>query len=80
MEYTLKKGFNDTECQEWIIKALKVHTILSSKQVDELLWSKLPIDYIDEQKLRKIGNLLTKMRKSGVIKADEKRFWQLNKR
>ena len=80
IEYTLKKGFDDRECQEWIIKALKDHTILSRKQVDELLWSKLPIDYTDEQKLRKIGNLLTKMRKSGVIKADEKRFWQLNKR
>ena len=78
VEYTLKKGFDDTECQEWIIKALKDHVVLSRKQIDELLWSKLPIDYTDEQKLRKIGNLLTKMRKIGVIKVDAKRLWHLS--
>ena len=26
MEYTLKKGFNDAECQEWIMKALNDHS------------------------------------------------------
>jgi ATP-dependent DNA helicase RecG len=78
VEYTLRKGFDDTECQEWIIKALKDHTVLSRKQINELLWSKLPIDYIDEQKLYKIGNLLTKMRKKGVIETDKNRLWHLS--
>ena len=78
VEYTLKKGFDDTECQEWIIKALKDHVVLSRKQIDELLWSKLSIDYTDEQRHRKIGNLLTKMRKRGVIKVDAKRLWHLS--
>ncbi len=77
VEYTLKKGFEDVECQEWIVKALKDHTVLSRKQINKLLWSKLPIDYTDEQKLSKIGNLLTKMRKSNIVFADEKRFWHL---
>ena len=77
VEYTLKKGFDDTECQEWIIKALKDHTVLSRKQIDELLWSKLPIDYTDEQKLSKIKNLLQKLHKNGVVWLDKNRKWHL---
>ena len=78
VEYTLKKGFDAAECQEWIIKALNDHTVLSRKQINELLWSKLPIDYTDEQKLSKNGNLLTKMRKHGMIWVDENRMWHLS--
>ncbi len=77
VEYTLKKGFDDTECQEWIIKALKDHTILSRKQIDELLWGKLPIDYTDEQKLSKIKNLLQKLHMNGVVWLDKNRKWHL---
>ena len=80
IEYTLKKGFDDAECQEWIIKALKDHSVLSRKQINELLWNKLPIDYSEKQKLSKIGNLLTKMRKHGVIWVDENRLWHLSKK
>jgi hypothetical protein len=42
------------------------------------LWNKLHIDYTDEQKLGKIGNLLTKLRKKGIIYSDEKRLWHLS--
>ena len=75
IEYTLKKGFNDAECQEWIIKALKDHKVLSRKQINELLWNKLPIDYTEEQKMSKIKNLLYKMHKSDQIWLDEDRMW-----
>ena len=78
IEYTLKKGFNDAECQEWILKALKDHKVLSRKQINELLWNKLPIDYTDDQRVRKIGNLLTKLRKKGGIYSDENRLWHLS--
>ena len=47
-EYSLRKGFDDAECQEWIIKALKDHKVLSRKQIYELLWNKLPIDYTED--------------------------------
>ena len=77
VEYTLKKGFNDAECQEWIIKALKDHKVLSRKQINELLWNKLPIDYTDTQRLNKIGNLLMRMKRDGFIVVDEKRMWHL---
>ena len=78
IEYTLKKGFDDAECQEWIIKALKDHKVLNRKQINELLWRKLPVDFTENQKLSKIGNLLTKMRKQDVIKVDEDRMWRLS--
>ena len=78
VEYTLKKGFHDAECQEWIIKALKDHKVLSRKQINELLWNKLPVDFTEEQKIGKIGNLLTKLRKKGIIYTDEKRLWHLS--
>ena len=77
MEYTLRKGFDDAECREWIIKALKDHTVLSRQQINELLWSKLPIDYTEEQKDVKIKNLLAKMRKQQIIKVGSDRLWHL---
>lgn len=60
------------------MKALNDHKVLSRKQINELLWNKLPIDYTDDQRERKIGNLLTKLRKNGVIYTDENRLWHLN--
>ena len=78
VEYTLKKGFNDAECQEWIIKALKDYKVLSRKQINELLWSKLPIDYKDEQRISKFGNLLTKMRKQWLIVTSVNCKWFLS--
>ena len=60
-----------------IFKGLKDHTVLSRKQIDILLWSKLPIDYTDEQKNVKIKNLLAKMRKQHIIKVGEDRLWHL---
>ena len=75
VEYTLKKGFNDAECQEWILKALNDHKVLSRKQINERLWSKLPVDFTDTQRLNKIGNLLMRMKRDGAIKIDEKRMW-----
>ena len=77
IEYTLKKGFGDAECQEWIIKALKDHNILNRSQINELLWSKLPIDYTDVQKMKKIDNIIQKMRKGNIIFSNEKRLWFL---
>ena len=75
VEYTLKKGFNDEECKEWIIKALNDHKVLSRKQINELQWNKLPVDFTDTQRLNKIGNLLMRIKRDGAIKIDEKRMW-----
>ena len=77
IEYTLKKGFDEAECREWIVKALKDHKVLGRKQINELLWGKLPIDYTEEQKLSKIKNLLYKMHKQNALWIDENRMWHL---
>ena len=79
VEYTLKKGFNDAECQEWIIKALNDHKVLSRKQINELLWNKLPIDFTEDQKMAKIKNLLYKMHKNNTIYLDGNRNWRLRR-
>ena len=79
VEYTLKKGFNDAECQEWIIKALNDHKVLSRKQINELLWNKLPTDFTEDQKMAKIKNLLYKMHKNNTIDLDENRNWRLRR-
>ena len=79
VEYTLKKGFNDAECQEWIIKALNDHKVLSRKQINELLWNKLPINFTEDQKMAKIKNLLYKMHKNNTIYLDENRNWRLRR-
>ena len=75
IEYTLKKGFNDAECQEWVLKALKDHKVLSRKQINELLWNKLSMDFTEEQKMAMIKNLLYKMHKNDEIWLDEDRMW-----
>ena len=75
VEYTLRKGFNDAECQEWIMKALNDHKVLSRKQINELLWNKLPVDFTEEQKMAKIKNLLYKMHKNDEIWLDGDRMW-----
>ena len=79
VEYLLKKGFNDAECQEWILKALNDHKVLSRKQINELLWNKLPIDFTEDQKMAKIKNLLYKMHKNNTIYLDENRNWRLRR-
>lgn len=78
IEYTLVKGFDDTECEAWIKKALKQHGVLTRKQVNELLWHKLPANYDEDRKNNKIGNLLTKFRKKGLIICDSQKKWRLS--
>ena len=77
VHYTLTKGFDDTECIEWVIKALKDHGVLLRRQIDELLWGKLPIDMNDDKKKEKIGNILAKMKKCKKIYFGKDRKWHL---
>ena len=50
-----------------IIKAIKEHKDLSRKDVDELLWSKLPDWTTDKQKKTKINHLLSELRRNEMI-------------
>ena len=76
-QYTLNKGYTDEECMEWVVKGLKDHGVLSRKQINEILWTKLSALLTDEKKMDKIRNLLAKMRRNGIIYNDDKRQWRL---
>jgi ATP-dependent DNA helicase RecG len=60
--YSKNKAFDKSYYLDLIEKAIREHTSLERKDVDELLWNKLP-DWMDEkQKKNKIGNLLSELR------------------
>ena len=63
---------------EWVVKGLKDHGVLSRKQINEIVWTKLPAVLSDEQKLNKIENILKKLRKAKVIYVGKKKLWRLN--
>ena len=72
------ESYTDEECMEWVVKGLKDHGVLSRKQINGILWTKLPAVLSDEQKLNKIENILKKLRKAKVIYVGKKKLWRLN--
>ena len=50
-----------------ICKAVGEHGSLSRKDIDELLWNKLPDWMADKQKNIKIGNLIGELRRKNKI-------------
>lgn len=66
-DYTKTKGFDKQYYLDLIIKAIKEHKDLSRKDVDELLWSKLPDWTTDKQKKTKINHLLSELRRNEMI-------------
>ena len=65
--YSKNKGFDKSYYLDLIAKAIKEHKVLNRKEIDELLWVKLPDWMTDKQKKSKIGNLLSELRKSEII-------------
>ena len=74
-EYTRIKGFDDEYYKDLILKALEQHGKLSRPEVNALLMNKLPEALTEKQKLSKIGNLLTYLRKNGKIELLENKMW-----
>src|SRR5690606_23313899 len=65
--YSKNRAFDQSYYLDLILKSIKEHTNLERKDIDELLWNKLP-DWMDEkQKKTKINNLLSQLRKKGKI-------------
>ncbi len=79
-EYTKNKGMNNQYYRDLVITALKQHTTLTRKDVNDLLFDKLP-DYMNEkQKNYKIGNILGYLRKQNLIindGSDSHPIWKL---
>ena len=65
--YSKNKGFDKSYYLDLIAKAIKEHKVLNRKEIDELLWVKLPDWMTDKQKKSKVGNLLSELRKSEII-------------
>lgn len=78
-EYTDMKGLDDKYYQDLIIEALTQHGKLKRADIDKLLFNKLPSILSHEQKLSKIGNMLTKLRRNNIIFNDKERYWRLVK-
>jgi ATP-dependent DNA helicase RecG len=65
--YSKNKALNKQYYLDFIMESIKQHGSLTRKDIDELLWEKLPDILNDEQKKNKIGNLITELRQKGKI-------------
>ena len=78
ISYTKIKGFDDKYYKDLICQALEQHEQLGRKEIEELLIDKLP-DVLDQvKKINKVGNLLTSLRKKGLIKVNLNKKWILS--
>lgn len=83
-EYSKNKAFDKSYYLDLILKAIGEHSSLNRKEIDELLWNKLPDWMTDKQRKTKVNHLLTEL--SSVSKkianhtgVDSKPSWILRK-
>lgn len=67
VEYSRHKGLISKSCESLLVDSLKDHGELTRQDIDLLLWPVLSDQLNDTQKKAKIGNLLTKLRKKGIL-------------
>lgn len=77
-QYIKNCSFDDEYFMSMIVEYLKKFGKASRKDIEGLLKNKLSDVLSDRQKNNKIDYQLKKLKKAGVIKIDEKRFWLLN--
>jgi len=65
--YSKNKAFDKSYYLDLIEKAIKEHKSLERKDIDELLWNKLPEWMNEKQKKNKINNLLSELRRRDKI-------------
>jgi len=65
--YSKNRAFDKQYYMDLICKSLGEHGSLTRKDVDELLWKKLPDWMSDKQRRSKVGNLLSELRMAGKI-------------
>ena len=66
-EYSKNKAFEKEKYFDWILKSIKEHGSMNRKDIDKLLWNILPEWMNEEQKNNRVRNLLSELRKKGVI-------------
>ena len=70
--YIKNKGLDDPYYKTLIIEYLKQYSKANRKEIDKLLWDKLPDSLSDDQKKHKVHNLLTALKISILLKRMEK--------
>lgn len=65
--YSKNKAFDKQYYLDLICKAIGEHGSLTRKEIDELLWNKLPDWMTDKQRKSKIANLVTELRQGNRI-------------
>ena len=80
-QYIKNKGFDDKYYKDMIINYLNEFKMAKKKDIRILLWDKLPAVLNDKQKERKIGNLLSSLKKDLYIetKENDRTCWVLKK-
>ena len=68
--YIKNKGLDDQYYKTLIVEYLKQYSKANRKEVDKLLWDKLPDSLSDDQKKYKIHNLLTALKNKNIIEKD----------
>ncbi len=79
--YSKNRAFDKEYYLDFIIKAIAQHSFMERKDIDDLLWSKLPDWMNSNQKKNKITNLLSELRITVKIKnngTDTKPKWVIS--
>ncbi|MBQ7433824.1 MAG: putative DNA binding domain-containing protein [Lachnospiraceae bacterium] len=80
--YIKNKAFDDQYYRDLIVEYLKQYGRATKIQIRDLIIGKLPDSLNDVQKERKVGNLLTSLRKQGIISVigheGRQPIWALN--
>ena len=66
-QYIKNRAFDDDHYEDLIYQFLLKYKSATKKEVETLLFNKLPDVLNEKQKYSKIGNLLTRLRKNGLI-------------
>jgi hypothetical protein len=77
-EYIANKSFDDTHFKDMILEYLKKFGQTKRNAIDNLIIPKLSAVLTDEQKKKKVGNLLSALRMKGKIKTSAYGTWELS--
>ncbi|MDI9358335.1 MAG: putative DNA binding domain-containing protein [Phycisphaerales bacterium] len=73
--YSKNKAFDKNYYLDFILKAISDHKEMERKDIDELLWQKLPDWMSDKQKKKKIANLIGELSRNAKIKNVGSKTW-----
>lgn len=63
-------AIKNRECKTLIIEYLKQYSKANRKEINKLLWDKLPDSLSDDQKKHKVRNLLAALKNKNIIEKD----------